>query len=72
MTGLQLINKVLELDPYDVVKCAMDSFDPYIYIELPEELSQEYKELSEEELDAYSELSDALLNNLRQGNGWAI
>ena len=70
MTLNDIKDKVLSLSPYDTVKCGMDSFDPYIYLDYPEEMRKEIDSLSQEEVDEYDEWESGLLNHLRSNGSW--
>ena len=71
MSKLQeLKDKILKCDPYDVVVCEMDNFDPYIHLNLPKELDELYLKLSVEDQEEYCEWVEELLYLLRTGNGW--
>lgn len=55
MTLIERKIKILELDPYQIVKCDMDSFCPYVWVDLPEELRYEG---TEEECDEFNDWLD--------------
>lgn len=38
MTRIDFIDKLLDLDPFQVVKADLDHFDAFVYVDLPAEL----------------------------------
>lgn len=50
--------KLLTYSPYDIVKCGLDSFSPYSYIELPKELQDHVDNLSDDERELFEDFAD--------------
>lgn len=72
---LKLQKEVIKLDPYDVVKCDLDGFSAYAYIDLPDVLCDEREfNLSQEEDEAFSKWQDELLSRLQDEGlkGWRL
>ena len=65
-----LINEVKKLSPHDIVKCGLDSFAPYSYIELPDHLQNMYKNLSPSDQEKFDDWEFDQLDSLRDSGKW--
>ena len=75
MTLQEIKQEVIKLNPYDVVDVDMDSFDPYTYLNLPQNLRDELDKLTITEQDEFSEWESELLDRLRLDGkkiGWTV
>jgi hypothetical protein len=74
MTLREVKEKIIKLDPYDVVGLDMDDFDPYLVLNLPDEIINDIGTLSTWDQDNYEEWSCELLSKLtRYGGGmWKV
>lgn len=65
MTVKQLKLSVCDLDLHTYIKCDMDGFDPYTYLELPTDLKEVYDQLSPEDTEDFE---TELLYHMRVGD----
>ena len=56
---------LLNLDPHTYIKCDMDGFAPYIYLDPPQHLIEMLGELTGPELDEYEEWENRYLNDIQ-------
>ncbi len=63
----ELMNKTLALNPYSIVKCGLDGFEPYAYLVLPDEMDADVRHMPYDDLllwDAFcAEYVRELANN---------
>lgn len=64
---LQLHKLLLQQDPHEIVKCDMDNFSSYTYIQKTDKMKELYDKLSDEEQIDYDEIEYELLNYLQYG-----
>lgn len=67
MSLKEVLIKFIDLDPYEVVKCDLDSFEPYAYVEIPDSLKQEIESLSEEDREKFEDIAGEYIDLLQQG-----
>ncbi len=67
MTLQELETNLLNLDPYDIVSCGMDSFNAYTYIDddkLPKDMVVSISALSDDDLDKWESFCSVYLDQL--------
>lgn len=68
MTINKIKRAMLELDPNQYIKCDMDNFAPYIYLDRPKHLIEMFYELTGPEQDEYEEWENRYLNDIQYQN----
>lgn len=69
MKNLKL--ELLKLDPFDVVKCDLDGFYPYSYVEVPLSIRSQIHEDDVDEWENF--LTDLLFRLVDEGTkGWRV
>ena len=61
-----IINEILSLDPYRIVKVDLDGFDPYTYFEFPDSIRKKLDRLTEDEDNDFCEWECKKLSDLRR------
>ena len=57
--------KLLQLDPYEIVRTGLDCFSPYVYLELPDSINDSVNQFSDFDQEQWSEFVDEYISNLQ-------